>query len=248
MTLNRMLGVDFSIPVLVDDWELVVPLREKYNLKMMLNIFGYEVWVVLLALVPCYILVLWVADYIQYGCVRWNKLADFVIRTVMKEPVSNPMPHNARSYQNLLIISWALPLFVLTSAYAGSLTAMTAKPTIKKPIKNVNDLVDQNEISWILSDGTPLAENFRNSPPGTVMRKLYDQVGMLTIHDCYTARNELFWKSRKYAAPCTGISIMALIADDFSSTGKCNYYTTSEKLYTNIFSLAFQVWKSFSEQ
>ena len=241
MNLNRMLGVDFSMPVLVDDLELVVPLRKKPNLKMMLNIFGYEVWVVLLLLVPCYILILWVADYIQYGCVRWHKLTGFVIRTILKESVSNPIPHNAKSYQNLLIISWTLPVFVLTSAYAGSFTAMIAKPTFEKPIKDANDLVNQNEISWILTDEAYATQLFRSSPPGTVFKKLYDQVGILTSHDCYTVRNELFWKSGKYAAPCTGIAIMALMADDFSLTGKCNYYTTSDKLGTSIYSLAFQV-------
>ena len=165
----------------------------------------------------------------------------------MVESVHNAIPHNAKSYQKLLIISWTLPLFILASAYAGSLTAKIAKPTLEKPIEDAIDLVNQNDISWILTDGTELTRHFRNSPQGTTSRKLYDQAGILTQHDCYSARNELFWKSGKYAAPCTGISIMALMADDFSSTGKCNYYTTSDKLDKSVLSLAFQVCKSFSE-
>ena len=165
----------------------------------------------------------------------------------MVESVHNAIPHNAKSYQKLLIISWTLPLFILASAYAGSLTAKIAKPTLEKPIEDAIDLVNQNDISWILTDGTELTRHFRNSPQGTTSRKLYDQAGILTQHDCYSARNELFWKSGKYAAPCTGISIMALMADDFSSTGMCNYYTTSDKLEEYILSLAFQVCKLFNK-
>lgn len=241
MNLNRVLGVDFTMPVDINEWRLAVPLRSKPNMKMMLSVFGYKIWMILFAVVPLYILVLGLADYIYYGKADWKNLAGFVVRTTMVEVVSKPLPNNAKSYQKLLIISWTLPVFVLAAAYAGNLTAFMARPVLEQPIKDAEHLVNQNEMSWILTAGTILPEYFKQSAPGSVMRRLYDNVGKITTHSCYTIRNEPDWKSGKYAAPCTGISFMALISDDFSRTGRCNFYKTPD-IFDNVnFAMATQV-------
>ena len=47
MTENRMLGVDFSVPVTINEWTLVVPLRKHTNVKLIFTIFSYETWFIL---------------------------------------------------------------------------------------------------------------------------------------------------------------------------------------------------------
>ena len=241
MNTNRALGVDFTMPVDLNEWSLVVPIRRKPNLKMMLNIFGYEIWMALLAMIPCYILVLGLTDYIYYGKVNWDYLAGFVMRTAMVEGAIKPLPDVAKSYQKLLIIFWTLPMFLLAASYAGNMTSFMAKPFVEKPIRDAEHLVNQNEMSWIMTLGTPLPAYFKGSEPGTWKRRLYDNAGKFTIHDCYTIRNEPEWKRGEFAAPCSGISYRALISYDYSKTGMCNYYTTPDTLWNVNFAMVTQV-------
>ena len=179
--------------------------------------------------------------YIFYGKVKWGNLAGFATRIAMVEAVMKPLPSDARSYQKILVVSWTLPMLIIATIYAGNMTALIAKPTLEIPIKDAEDLVNQNKISWTLLKGSILSHFFKKMAPGTMQRKLYDQAEALTKHDCLTARNEPFWKSGKYAMPCTGISVMSLMQFDYSQTGICNYYKTPDIFAKVNFALAFQV-------
>ena len=241
MTLDRMLGVDFSMPVVINEWTMVVPLRKYPNMKIIFNVFKYEIWLIFVVMLPIFIMILGLADYIYYDKVKWGQLGGFAIRTAMVEAVNKPLPLNAKSYQKLLVVSWTLPMLILATAYAGNMTAMIAKPTLEIPIKDAEDLVSQDTMSWTLTANTVLPYFFKKSPPGTVLRELYDEAEELVNHDCYSARNEPFWKSGKYAMPCTGISVMSLMSYDYGQTGICNFYKTPDVFAKVNFALAFQV-------
>ena len=241
MTQNRKLGVDFSMPVVINEWTMVVPLRKYPNMKMIFTVFRYEIWLILIVFLPAFITIMGLADYIYYRKVTWGHLAAFAIRTAMVEAVPKPLPLNAKSYQKLLILSWTLPMFILATAYAGNMTALIAKPSLEMPVKDAEDLVSQSMILWTLTANTVIPYFFKNSAPGTVLRELYDQSEEFTKHDCYSARNEPFWKSGKYAMPCTGISVMSLMSFDYSQTGVCNFYKTPDIFAKVNFALAFQV-------
>ena len=241
MTLNRMLGVDFSMPVAINEWTMVVPLSKHVNVNMIFIIFGYEIWFILLSVMIAFIVIFGLADYIFYGKVKWGHLAGFATRTAMIEAVTKPLPNDAKSYQKLFIISWTLPMFILATAYAGNMTAMMTKPTFSIPIKDAEDLVNQNQISWTLNKGTVVEPLFKSFDTGTTYRKLYDNAEAIFPHDCYTERNKPFWKSGKYAMPCTGVSITSLMSFDYSQTGLCNYIRTPDIFSKAIFALAFQV-------
>ena len=55
---------------------------------------------------------------------------------------------------------------------------------------------------------------------------------------CYTADTR---QSGKYGSFCQRGNIATLIADDFSETGKCNYYVIEERFLTSGSAMAFQV-------
>ena len=236
-----MLGVDFSSTVSIDEWILVVPIRKHGNVKMIFTVFSAEIWLMLISASFVFFIIFGIADYIFYGKVKWGHLAGFTTRTAMIEPVMKPLPTDAKFYQKLFIVSWTIPMFILASAYAGNMTAMLAKPTLEILVKDAEDLVNQNQISWALPRGTVVVPYFKSSAPGTVLRKLHDKAELITHHDCYSARNEPFWKTKEYAMPCTGVSVMLLMSFDYSTTGLCNYYKTSDTFAKVNFALAFQV-------
>ena len=73
------------------------------------------------------------------------------------------------------------------------------------------------------------------------MSKLYENSKKFA-GDCFTSRNERFWKTGKYGSLCPSITIDNLFSVDYSHTGLCNYYTTDDEFDFSFISMAFQVW------
>ena len=72
------------------------------------------------------------------------------------------------------------------------------------------------------------------------MRKLYEKSSKL-VAGCSTIKDKPFWRTGKYAAPCSYTSMKALISDDYTRTGKCNYYMTGDVMHHMNLAMAFQV-------
>ena len=73
------------------------------------------------------------------------------------------------------------------------------------------------------------------------MRKLYEKSSKM-VAGCSTIKDEPFWRTGKYAAPCSYTSMQALISDDYTRTGKCNYYMTKDVMHHMNLAMAFQVF------
>ena len=147
----------------------------------------------------------------------------------------------------LLGIIWIWACFTLIQSYDGNLTAMRARPTLEKTITSVTELLNQNEITWALDDsGLDIVEYLKASPNGSNMRQLFNQAEMFQpegtndewYSPCYTHEQR---DAGSYASICFEKGIMDLKSQDFSDTGKCNYYTIDETFFTTPAVMAFQV-------
>ena len=128
-------------------------------------------------------------------------------------------------------------------AFAGALTAMITKPTLDMPINNVEELLDQNEISWSIEDGTAIIEFLKASPPNSRLRRLVEEAELLSSSEmsgCYI-KETTTKQSRQFASICDINSIMTLLSQDYSETGTCNYYLTGEKFQLTSNAMALQV-------
>ena len=111
--------------------------------------------------------------------------------------------------------------------FVGALTAIITKPSLDMPIKNVDDLLNQDEISWSVEDGIALIEFFRASPPSSRLRRLIEEANLSEMTGCLI--DEQRKDSSKFASICDINSIMTLLSQDYSQTGTCNYYRTEDK-------------------
>ena len=195
-------------------------------------------WILLVISIPTYILAMTLADYMYSGKVQWKSLVGFVVRITLHSDVNNI--DNRRLYQKLLIIVWMYVFLIIGNAYAGTLTALLAIPSFKKPILNIEELVNQDEFSWIIVYGSSMVEYLKNAPSGSNMRRLYEGA-KIDYDDCYTAREKPFWKTGRVAAPCIATSIRELMHYDFTKTGRCNYYATEDEMHHMNMGLPFQV-------
>ena len=157
------------MPVMVDFWGLVIPLRQNYSLDAILHALEWKVWLVILLAMPTYMLVMTMVNYHYFGQMKWEVFSSFVIRASVMEARGKPGFPVKRIYQKLLLLFWSLPLFVLVTAYTGNMTALITKPTLQRSIKDVNELVNQDKMPWIRgsSEGSSMVHWLKSAPSGT---------------------------------------------------------------------------------
>ena len=224
---------------------VVIPLETSSKMWYFKDPFTYTVWLLIVTSMPVYIFAMGMAYYLCSGSADWDMLCGFVIRNALSEQ-NDRIPDQAKAYQKLLIITWLCFTLVLVQAYAGSLTAMLAKPQFHSPIKTLEELLRQNEISWVIEKGTLAEFYMRTASPGTTMNLLHKQAELVTpltpseiaTHGCYAAK--LRGKGR-FGSFCEVMGIWPMFANDFSTTGKCNFYLVEERLISTIPGAAFQV-------
>ena len=208
------------------------------------NPLDYEVWLGLMISVPVYLLVMALADYLFSGNVNLDFQAGFILRNVLSE--QNGIRNTpTKIYQKLLIIAWILSMLVLVNSYAGNLTAMLVKPKLDEPISTLEGLLDQKEIPWVVEDGV-LASFLKSFPSGSLLKQLHDGAIIMPqrtslekrLYGCFTTEIK---QKGVYSAVCSSGDVNGLMFNDYSKTGKCNYYVLEDKLLTSGAFIAFQV-------
>ena len=207
--------------------------------------FQYNVWLMFIASVPTYLIAMGMTDYFYYGEIHFDDLFGFVIRNALSEQNSR-FPYRAQIYQKILIIIWSWSMLVMVQAYSGNLTAMLAKPKLQTPIRTLDELINQDEISWVLEEKTVAEFYMKTSQTGTTMKKLYNGATLMPsltpkeqyTYGCYASKLR---GSGNLASICDVGLILAMYAKDFSETGKCNFYLLEEKFMSSVTAVALQV-------
>ena len=150
----------------------------------------------------------------------------------------------------MLIIIWAWSTFVLVQAYAGNLTALLALPRLPDPIKNVEEFLNQTEISLYMTEGNTETFYFSKASRDSVEGKLYERATIKPLPYMDQAKYGCFpeeiFHGRRHAAICWTGGIYALYSQDFSQNGHCNFYPTEDKLFISPGSMAvFPVMLNF---
>ena len=234
--------MDFTHQVSDGYFKAVIPLKQDNKMWFFIDPFSYSVWLGFILCVPIYILAMILADFLFLKDVDIGVLCGFVIRNALSE--QNSIPNHSQLYKRLLITVWIFCMMVLVLSYAGTLTAMLARSKLQEPITTFEELLDQNEVSWIIA-GDFTAHYLRSSEDGSVLRKLYERGTVMNDKQlggygkCFPKE---FIDGGMFGSLCSIGSILVLMKNDYSKTGKCNYYTTEDKWSTGPgASLAFQV-------
>ena len=192
------------------------------------------------------------ANRFFYKYVDWMNVVNFVLRVAMVDERPIEGYQFKMKYQKLMALVWMWALLILSQSYAGNLTAMLTRPLLKRSIDNVDDLLNQNDITW--SAPSPdinyeIYEYLKASPPGSTMRGLLEK-GKTDIEwktentysPCYQREQR---DAGTWASLCDVMGIEGLKYRDFWDTGKCNFYTIRDKFFTTPAVMAFQVRDHF---
>ena len=161
----------------------------------------------------------------------------FILRNILADHVRD-MP-DKKSYQKALAMGWIWFTLVITCAYAGNLMAMITRPTLVIPMQEPVDLLNQNEISLVMEDGTAQVDYMRKSPPQSTMSKIFDKIELLEPEDSWPSGcfSNYTQSTGRHASLCDTASIKMLLHDSFSKTGQCDWYITE----TSVLKSEYQV-------
>ena len=243
---DRRPNVDFSVTTEAEFYTIAIPLIVKPNIWYFASPMTYQVWLCVFFSVPIYFLTMVLADYIYHGNVKWQSLGSFVLRSAISEH-SKELADRREAYKKLLIGVWAFTSYVLVLSYASLLTAMLALPTLPTRITGVEQLLAQDDIPWALRDQTPGVLNSWKAitRQSELYKRLHDEAIHVELtkmeHNKYGCLNTELYEGHKTAAICRFGELVTLISTDFGNTGKCHFYTTSERFLISQFKFAFQV-------
>ena len=207
-----------------------------------------EIWIWWIISIPIFILVMALAEYVTNGHIDWDTSVGFVVRTVFMEHMET-MP-DRKFYEKILFFVWTWSSFVIVMSFAGNLTAMITRPTLDMKIKKVEDFLHQSEITLVIEDG--LKGDLGRFPSNSTTRRVLEQAQTLPLDpsiywpsDCF---NELTQYTQKHASYCDIQSILAILSDDFTQNGQCNWYTIEidDAWGSQPMAMAFQVNKVFA--
>ena len=250
-TKKRRPNIDFSAAVLSLFSTIVIPLTAEPNIWYFTSPMTYQVWLCLLFSIPIYFLMMALADYIYCGHVNWESLGAFILQNVLSEH-NTKLPEISGAHKKLLIAVWVWMTYVLVLAYASILTAMLASPTLPTRIKNVEDLILQDKIPWVIDKPSFGALSlWKAAWKSKIYKDLYDKATKIELSKNerfkYGCMNTQLYEGRKTAAVCRSDKSLGLISTDFSRTAKCNFYSTTDKFLITKGKIAFQVGLKFSK-
>nr|XP_053641796.1 uncharacterized protein LOC128695320 [Cherax quadricarinatus] len=234
-TATRTEAVDFAWPLWmdssgivaalgrpeVDPWGFVLPLRPL-------------VWVAILTAM----LVMPSVIYLYSSCVSttiyernsWMSLTYGFIRILLQQDFS---ARPGLWWKRMLLAVWMMVTLVLTRSYAGNLMALLAVRYIPQPYQSLQDVVDDQQSVMIWQSQSVNTEQLREIKVGILyeVSKLADE-GRILYRNLEEFPNLADTVVRKghYVLFGIGILLRNLQARLFTRTGRCDFYSSSERI------------------
>ena len=170
--------MDFSKPIENGYYTVVLPVKLTSNMWYTVDTFSATVWILHLGSVPTFLVTMGLADLFFWGHADWGNISGFVIRHMV--PNSSSRFHCiTTAYQRILISTWVWCMMLLVLAYSSNLTAMMAKPKLQKPIRTFEELLGQDQISWVVEEGGLPQDYMSKSQPGSLMNRLLERARII---------------------------------------------------------------------
>lgn len=230
---------------------IIVPLSSQEDIWTFLYPFNLEVWIFSLISIPIFTIASGLTDYFGNGSVDWITVLGFVFRNVLSESFQSyhrfiKRLSDKKQYTKLMLsVVWIWSCFILVKSYSGNLTAFITKPKLVMQFEMPEDFLNQDDMTLVVSDETAITEMLMQSPPKSTMGMLFDETKRMTWNKHWPSScfNNSTQYTKRHASICDVTSIMSLLSDDFSQSGKCNWYTTKTTFFHVPMVMAFQVGK-----
>ncbi|XP_042239055.1 probable glutamate receptor [Homarus americanus] len=226
--------VDFTRPILIDYARIMAgrgrPEIDPWGFFLPL---APLVWVsILMAL-----LVVFFANLLLYICSPphdarnglWllNTIYDYLC-VLLHQDVQQPL---VWWWERLVLGGWLLMTLVLTQSYSGTLMSLLAVRYIPQPLQTLRDLLNEHSITMIWEANTAYVQYLKSAESG-IFREVMDteKAGriMYVKSTEYTYMRDELVRLGTHVFLGEDLSGKVLMAQDFSNTGRCDFYASKE--------------------
>ena len=132
MTAAREEVSDFTFPVMLDYWTILMPVIVQPRPWAIFEPFDLQTWAIVAFTVAVFSLSVYFSLRVFYGSGSGLRVCGFVARTVLAEPVV--WSPQERDFEKVFSTAFMVMMFVLLQAYAGALMSLFAAPSFPIPI------------------------------------------------------------------------------------------------------------------
>ncbi|XP_042239056.1 probable glutamate receptor [Homarus americanus] len=218
--------VDYTVPIMsdylrilggrgkpeVDPWGFLLPLAP-------------AVWAVMLASL---VLLLTTVLLLSFCFSVRVPMLSMYFRVLLQE---NTWVSSDRWWERMVLGGWMIVMLVLTLSYSGNLMSLLAVRYIPQPFQFLRDLLEDPSTTMIWEYNTVYVSHFRTSTSGA-LREVRDAEGEERIDFVlateYPTMLDQLVRKGPYVYVGEDLTIKVLMAQDFSNTGQCDFYTSRE--------------------
>nr|XP_053636403.1 probable glutamate receptor [Cherax quadricarinatus] len=241
----RAEAVDYTVPILIDYWRTLggrgLPEVDPWGFLFPL---APLVWATILGM----LVVLAAAVFLMSSFCSlenddnnyWSHVTFGFVRILLQQDTTLP---KYWLWERLLLMVWLMVTLVLTRSYSGNLMALLAVRHIHEPYKTLRDVIDDPSAK-ILWGKDSITVTIMKSASSGVYREIIDaeKTGRLIFKQRPEFMDVIYTLVRRGDHVSTGAhtGFRAIIAQDFSKTGKCSFYESREELMQAIYVLISQ--------
>ncbi|XP_071536191.1 LOW QUALITY PROTEIN: probable glutamate receptor [Panulirus ornatus] len=234
ITATRAADVDFTRPILtetgrilggrgrpeVDPWAFLMPLAPL-------------VWVAILTT----LLVVPVIGFLFSLCSR-RKTTNTSLRSssiyiryirILLQQGDSMLPNSW--WEPLVVGVWMMTTLVLTRSYTGNLMSYLAVRHIPHPYQSLRDVLDDPSASIVMEDDTSYVQYYRSVKSG-IFREIAvaETKGRVkSLRDVIHHHKLSLFKQGDHVLIAEDRYLQVLTSEDFSSTGRCDFYSSQER-------------------
>ncbi|XP_050715325.1 uncharacterized protein LOC126998049 [Eriocheir sinensis] len=141
-------------------------------------------------------------------------------------------------WERLVLGSWMLAMLVVTQSYTGNLMSLLAVRYIPMPLQTLRALLDDVATTMIWEHDTAYVDNFRTAEMGIMLEvKQAEAAGRIK----YVLATEYLETLQQLVRPGThafvgeDLTERVLMAQQFSQTGRCDFYTSRESFMSFLY-------------
>ncbi|XP_071525441.1 uncharacterized protein [Panulirus ornatus] len=234
MTLPRAQVVDFSWPSWTDELRILAALgRPEVDTWGFLLPFAPSVWAAivtsLLVLPAVFLSLLRFLRVVMPGKWKWSTEALSFVRVLFQQGI--PKLQDWWSWERLVLGVWMMMTLVLTRSYSGNLMSLLAVRHIPQPYHTLRDVLDDSTVAMIWQKNSA-QEQYLHSVESGIFREVADleDEGRLKFLIQTEFRDNIDTVVRRGDHVFTGPStaLRHLVTQDFSQTGRCDFYISRE--------------------
>ncbi|XP_071540574.1 probable glutamate receptor isoform X2 [Panulirus ornatus] len=238
--------VDFTEPILIDYARIMAGRgRPEVDPWGFLLPLGPLVWTAILAALLVVLVAVFLLSF--FVCLKgpqresWPTESFFsYIRVLLQQDV--PVVKH-RWWERLVLGSWMVMTLVLTKSYAGNLMSMLAVRYIPQPYQSLRDVLDDPSATMIWEANTAYVQFLRSAESG-IFREIIDSEAsgrlMYVKSTQYARMRDKLVRAGKHVFMGEDLSSRVLMAQDFSNTGRCEFYASKEVFLPFMFSMIGQ--------